>query len=75
MRPTPDGGFILGGYTSSGISGDKTEDTIGGNDYWVIKADANGNIEWQNDIGGSKADILKDIDLTFDGGYIRGLSS
>jgi hypothetical protein len=34
---TPDGGFLLGGTSSSGISGEKTQASRGGTDYWVIK--------------------------------------
>ena len=33
---------MLGGYSSSGISGDKTQDTKGLNDYWVVKTSADG---------------------------------
>ena len=32
-----DGGYILGGYSRSNASGDKTEDSIGNWDYWVLK--------------------------------------
>lgn len=50
---TQDGGFSIGGYTNSGISGIKTQPLIGFNyDYWIIKLDNLGNIEWQTDIGG-----------------------
>jgi len=72
ISQTPDGGFIAGGYSSSGISGDKTEATMGGDDYWIIKTDALGNIEWQNTIGGNSVDQLYDVNLTSDGGYIAG---
>jgi len=34
---TNDGGYIIGGFSSSGISGDKTENSIGNSDYWVVK--------------------------------------
>jgi len=34
---TFEGGFIVGGYSNSEISGNKTEDNIGNSDYWVIK--------------------------------------
>jgi hypothetical protein len=49
---TTDGGLLFGGYSDSGISGIKTEDRIGYNpDYWVIKTDNLGAIEWQKTIG------------------------
>ena len=68
-----DGGFILiGGYSASGISGDKTEASEGLEDYWIVKIDSELNIQWQNTIGGSGTDVLNSIEQTTDGGYILG---
>jgi hypothetical protein len=36
----PDGGYILGGYSDSNISGDKIENSNGGYDYWIVKTDS-----------------------------------
>ena len=72
VQQTTDGGYILGGYSRSNISGDKTENSNGDYDYWVVKIDAAGNIQWQNTIGGSGADYLRSIQQTADGGYILG---
>jgi hypothetical protein len=36
----PTGGYILGGYSESGISGDKTQASQGYEDYWIVKTDA-----------------------------------
>ncbi|QQR96355.1 MAG: hypothetical protein IPJ93_07005 [Bacteroidota bacterium] len=72
MQQTSDGGFILAGSSQSAISGDKTEDSQGGSDYWVVKLDAFGNIQWQNSIGGNSDDYLTSIQQTIDGGYILG---
>jgi len=72
IQQTIDGGYILGGYSWSGISGDKTENSIGNYDYWIVKTDSTGNIQWQNTIGGSDADFLYSIQQTADGGYILG---
>lgn len=72
MQQTPDGGYILGGYSYSGLSGDKTEASLGGADFWIVKLDATGNILWQNAIGGSGQDILYAIQQTTDGGYVVG---
>ncbi|MBK9456421.1 MAG: hypothetical protein IPO24_12970 [Bacteroidetes bacterium] len=33
---------------------------------------AMGTIEWQNTIGGSATDNLREVDITADGGYILG---
>ncbi|MEO8150101.1 MAG: hypothetical protein ABI723_20860, partial [Bacteroidia bacterium] len=72
LRQTKDGGYILGGYSESDISGDKTENSKGGDDYWIVKTDSLGNIQWQNTIGGSNRDVLSSIEQTTDGGYILG---
>ena len=69
---TTDGGYILGGYSYSDISGDKTENCQGNHDYWVVKLDATGNLQWQNTIGGDNWDKLKSIQQTTDGSYIFG---
>src|SRR5687767_5321616 len=58
VQQTPDGGYILGGYSDSDISGDKTENCNGNEDYWIIKVDSIGSIQWQNTIGGSDDDLL-----------------
>jgi len=73
---TSDGGYILGGYSFSGISGNKTQQTQGGYDYWIVKTDAFGTILWDRDYGGFQMDILNSIIQTTDGGYaMGGLSS
>ena len=69
---TSDGGYILGGNSMSGLSGSKTEPTLGGNDYWIVKIDSIGNILWQNTIGGDLDDYLLEIEETFDEGFIIG---
>ncbi|MBL0053997.1 MAG: hypothetical protein IPP29_22160 [Bacteroidetes bacterium] len=32
-----DGGYILGGLSWSGISGDKTQPSWGSYDFWIVK--------------------------------------
>ncbi len=72
IAQTADGGYICEGYSLSNISGDKTENCQGGTDYWVVKLDASGTIQWQNTIGGINSDRLYSIAQTADGGYICG---
>ncbi len=72
---TTDDGYLLGGYSYSGISGDKTEASQGYADYWVVKLDGSGNILWQNTIGGNSSDGLSSVIETTDGGYLLGGSS
>ena len=40
---TPDGGFLLAGYSDSPTAGDKSEASRGSHDFWAVKIDANGN--------------------------------
>ena len=75
IKGTRDGGFILGGTSSSGNSFEKKEDCKGLTDFWVIKLDASGNEQWQRTIGGDGQDELLCAFQTKDGGYILGGSS
>jgi hypothetical protein len=69
---TNDGGVIIGASSSSNISGDKTENSRGSSDYWIVKLDSSGNIEWQRTLGGNQSDGLNSIMQTADNGYILG---
>ncbi len=67
-----DGGFVLGGYSASGISDDKSQASQGDLDYWIIKVDSLGNKQWDFAIGGNHGDVLIASGLTKDGGLILG---
>ena len=75
LKQTADGGFMVGGTSFSGISGDKTDPSKGYSDFWILKLDASGNIEWQKTIGGNGADEITEIIQTPDGGFFIGGSS
>jgi hypothetical protein len=75
LQQTRDGGYILGGSSNSTISGDKTEDTRGAADYWVVKLDAAGSKQWDKTIRGNDVDRLNIVQQTLDGGYILGGTS
>ncbi len=75
LVPTNDGGVLLGTTSGSGISGNKTVASQGNDDFWIIKIDANGGIDWQKGYGGSAYDRLSDVQATSDGGYIFSGSS
>jgi hypothetical protein len=49
VRATPDGGYILGGFAGS-WDGDVTTNK-GQSDYWLVKTDGLGNLQWQKTFG------------------------
>ena len=52
-----DGTFVFGGFSNSGISGNKTSESLSGSlDVWFLKADADGNVLWQGLFGGDASD-------------------
>jgi hypothetical protein len=65
---TNDGGYIIAGQSFSN-DGDVPM-LLGGEDYWVLKLNNEGKIEWQQVLGGSGHDAATDILQTRDGGFI-----
>ena len=41
----------------------------GGNDFWLLKTDANGNLQWNKTYGGTSVDNGYQVSQTADGGY------
>jgi Secretion system C-terminal sorting domain len=68
IRQTSDNGFVICGFSNSN-DGDAAV-THNYDDYWIVKTDAAGNLEWQKSYGGNSTDIANDIRQTTDGGYI-----
>jgi hypothetical protein len=58
---TYDGGFAFIGETNSFGAGSR--------DFWLVKTDSNGNIEWSRTYGGAKQDYGQSLVQTLDGGY------
>jgi len=67
IRETPDGGYIVAGYTNSFGSS--------GQDVLVMKLDSSGDISWQRRYGGSSDDEGVSIDVADDGGYVLAANS
>src|SRR5688572_8773649 len=58
IKHTSDGGYILVGGSNSNdfdVSGN-----YGNLDAWVVKINASGTIEWEQNYGGSDADLILD---------------
>ncbi len=66
VKELNDGSLLFAGTTSSyqlnGNHGEK--------DFWLVKTDANGVIQWQKLYGGSSRDIFKSVEITNDQGFI-----
>ena len=58
---TSDGGYALAGYTFSF--------GVGIFNMYIVKLDANGDVQWKKTIGGSSIDDARSIIQTTDGGY------
>ncbi|QRR00777.1 CBM96 family carbohydrate-binding protein [Dyadobacter sandarakinus] len=68
---TADGGYLLGGTSSSLKSGEKSENSRRGSyDYWIVKVTSDGTFQWDKTIGGYEAEYLKSVTQAADGGYI-----
>ncbi len=61
VKTTTDGGVILVGSTASMGNGAL--------DAYILKLDANGNIQWQKTYGGSQDDEFKNVHQLSDGNY------
>jgi hypothetical protein len=72
ISQTADGGYIVGGYSESSASGDVSGTSNGGWDYWIVKLNNGGGIEWDTLLGGGGIDFAFSISQTSDGGYIVG---
>ncbi|MFP5039881.1 T9SS type A sorting domain-containing protein [Parasediminibacterium sp. JCM 36343] len=64
IQPAADGGYIVAGYTKNS-DGDSSS-----SDYWIVKFDNTGSLQWQKTYGGTGHDVAESIQPTTDGGYI-----
>ena len=62
IQQTSDGGYIIAGYTASFGAG--------GHDFWVLKLDSTGVVEWQKTYGETDDDVALSIQQTSDEGYV-----
>lgn len=62
VEQTSDGDYIITGYTASLGAG--------GDDFFLLKVNSAGNIQWYRTYGGSGDDVAWPVRQTSDGGYI-----
>jgi hypothetical protein len=74
MIPTKDGGALLGVYSRSNAGGSKKTENFGEGDYWIIKLNKDGKVEWEKNFGGKGDDHLRTLALTSTGFLIGGES-
>ncbi|ANF49958.1 secretion protein [Chryseobacterium glaciei] len=74
MIPTKDGGALLGIYSRSNAGGSKKTENFGEGDYWIIKLNKEGKVEWEKNFGGKGDDHLRTLALTSTGFLIGGES-
>ncbi|GAB1308637.1 lipoprotein [Urechidicola sp. KH5] len=68
IAPTIDGGFILAG--SSDSTDVDVSENKGNYDYWIVKINANGDLVWERNFGGSQIDEARSIVRSNDGNYV-----
>ncbi|WP_343642331.1 T9SS type A sorting domain-containing protein [Chryseobacterium sp.] len=88
LIPTMDGGALLGIYSKSGVcnlkasapapssasSYTKKTENYGEGDYWIVKLDKTGKVEWEKNFGGKGDDHIRTLALTSNGFIIGGES-
>jgi len=59
-----DGDYLMGGKTSSY--------SLGGQDFYIVKANPSGEMVWSTNFGGTATDEAVSVSPTLDGGYLLG---
>jgi hypothetical protein len=59
LQQTSDNGFVMTGYSYSNSKGEK--------DFWIVKTDSLGNIQWEKKMGGVKDDEFVSVEILHDG--------
>lgn len=67
ISKTNDGGYVISGFTGS-TDGDVTENA-GFHDYWIVKINSSGAIQWEKSFGFIGQDQAFQVIQTLDGGY------
>lgn len=71
VETSDDGGYLIGGYTYSNdgdVTGNHNTDGLE-SDYWLVKLNATGNIQWQHCYGGTASEYGNALYKNPDGSY------
>jgi hypothetical protein len=75
LEKTSDGGYVFGGNSNSNLSGEKSENSRGDYDFWVVKLDKNLDLQWEKTLGGNSYEVLYKVqEVTKDLFLVAGLS-
>lgn len=71
VQQTADGGYLLVGYSNSN-DGDITDHygLVDTTDFWVVKLNSSGSVEWKKSLGGTSVDLVSYVQQLFNEGYI-----
>src|SRR4051812_32565837 len=72
LLKTLDKGFLLCGNSNSSLGFEKSENSRGLFDYWIVRVDSNGLKLWDKTFGGSRNDELLSAVLLPDSGFLLG---
>jgi hypothetical protein len=73
IKNTADGGYIVAAEALPNPLADPASlscNTLGVQDYWILKTDAAANLQWQQTYGSNGNDFAYSLQQTADGGYI-----
>jgi len=62
VQQTSDMGYVMAGFTESF--------DVGGRDFWLVKTDSNGILQWNNTYGGMGLEQAFSVVQSVDGGYV-----
>lgn len=66
---------MLIGNSNSDVGGNKTENTRGNFDAWLVKINSNGAVLWDKTIGRNLEESINDCIQTDENGYVLAISS
>lgn len=70
---TSDGGYLIGAYSAS--NDQQVVNQHGGYDFWLLKLDVNGAVQWSKCFGGSGDERLFSLTVTPEGDYLAAGNS